>query len=240
MTRHALHPPSDRHDRARGKLRTRIAHLAAKLIAEGLTDYNAAKSKAARQLNCDDRNALPDNYEIEVALRGHLALFAADTQPEALHALRRVALRAMRWLQTEGKLGGQHLRQSQNKREHEAATPVMEPWLTGAVLNGTANEFSEIELELIGLESKAVEFMLLNRGIEFELRESGERLKNHSQYVTAKTIQYHLEFEDAPLVITLYESQAQRLARHPPNTPRHERVQLAQAAARFVPKSERQ
>ena len=240
MTRHALHPPSDRHDRARGKLRTRIAHLAAKLIAEGLTDYNAAKIKAARQLNCDDRNALPDNHEIEVALRGHLALFAAASQPEALQALRRVALRAMRWLQTEGKLGGHYRQQSQNEREHEVDTPAMEPWLTGAVLNGTANEFSEIELEIIGHESKAVEFMLLNRGVEFELRESGERLKNHSQHVAAKSIQYHLEFEDAPLVITLYESQAHRLARHPLNAPGHERVQLAQAAARFALKSELQ
>lgn len=237
MTRYAQHPHPERHDRAINQLRIRIAHLAARLIAEGLTDYRAAKLKAARQLNCDDKNALPDNHEIEVALREHLALFAADTQPAALHALRRVALRAMRWLQMEGQLGRQLKGPSQHHQEHQTVASTIDVWLTGAVLNGTANEFSEIELELVGLEAKTIEFMLLNRGVEFELRASSAKSMHDQRHAAANIIQYHLEFEDAPLVITLHASHAQRLALYPRGSRNHERVQLAEAIARFQKES---
>ena len=218
-------------------LRLRIAQASAKLIAEGLTDYHAAKIKAARQLNCVDKSALPDNHEIEAALREHLALFAGafagNTQPEALAALRHVALRAMRWLQIEA---------SALAQDHE---PPFEPWLTGAVLNGTANEFSEIELEIVGVESKTIEFILLNRGVEFELRtlEKTNKTARHSaKSKSTKTfkptasdhsIQYHLEFESAPLVITLFDNHAQRQALYPRGSIKEERVQYDAAIALF-------
>ena len=88
-------------------IRRDLAQRAAALIAEGLDDYHQAKLKAAKSLNVTDKQSLPDNHEIEAALREHLALFAGgfagNTQPEALAALRRAALRAMRWLQIEAK-----------------------------------------------------------------------------------------------------------------------------------------
>ena len=237
MTRHASRSWTGREDRVTGQLRTRIAHLAAKLIAEGLTDYHAAKLKAARQLNSNDTKCLPDNLEIETALREHLALFAGETQPEALAALRRVALRAMRWLQIEG----QRHSPSENSQDRERDSDhTFEPWLTGAVLNGTANEFSEIELELVGVEAKTVEFMLLNRGVEFELREPKEGntkspIAGAGQPRTGtKTLQYHLEFEDAPLVITLYENHTRRQAYHPRDSIRHDRASLVEATAKFA------
>ena len=207
------------------RLRTRIAQAAAKLISEGLSDYHAAKLKAARQLGCVDNNALPDNHEIEAALREHQSIFAADTQPEALAALRHTALRAMRWLQIEAKaltaLG----------RGDEAA---FAPWLTGAVLNGTANEFGEIELELVGVEAKTIEFMLLNRGVEFELQEAKVKSKSFKPVALARAIRYHLEFEAAPLVITLYESHAQRQALYPRGSIKHDRLQLDDATRFFA------
>lgn len=211
-------------DRASQQLRMLITRQAAKLIAEGLTDYHAAKLKAARQLNCNDKSALPDNQEIEAALREHLNLFAASTQPQALAALRHVALRAMRWLQIEGQavtgtsLGSEFL---------------FEPWISGAVLNGTANEYSEIELELVGVEAKTMEFILLNRGIEFDLQETNAKSKSYKPVDANKPIQYHLEFEDAPLVITLYESHAQRQALYPRESIKHERAKLSDATALF-------
>lgn len=222
---HQRRPDRER-DRAAQQMRVLITRQAAKLIAEGLTDYHAAKLKAARQLNCNDKNALPDNQEIEAALREHLSLFAADTQPTALAALRKAALRAMRWLQIEG----------------QAATTTslgtsfaFEPWLTGAVLNGTANEYSEIELELVGVEAKTMEFILLNRGVEFDLQEINPKSKSFKANTpeAAKPIQYHLEFEDAPIVITLYESHAQRQALYPRGSIKHERVKLAEAETLF-------
>jgi hypothetical protein len=211
-------------DRAAQQLRVLITRQAAKLIAEGLTDYHAAKLKAARQLNCNDKNALPDNQEIEAALREHLSLFAAHTQPTALAALRKAALRAMRWLQIES--------------EGATATSLgttfaFEPWLTGAVLNGTANEYSEIELELVGVEAKTMEFILLNRGVEFELHEGNSKSKSYKPTDATKPIQYHLEFEDAPLVITLYESHTQRQVLYPRGSIKHERVKLVEAEALF-------
>lgn len=206
--------------RANSQLRLLITRQAAKLIAEGLTDYHAAKLKAARQLNCQDKSALPDNHEIEIALREHLTLFAGHTQPEALAELRRIALRAMRWLQIEAKAISQD------------ETPF-EPWLTGAVLNGTANEFSEIELEIIGADAKTIEFMLLNRGIEFELKEANIKSRSFKPSEPASAIQYHLEFEHAPLVITLYESHAQRQALYPRGSIKHERMQLDEVMALF-------
>jgi hypothetical protein len=221
---HANQRRPDR-DRASQQMRVLITRQAAKLIAEGLTDYHAAKLKAARQLNCNDKNALPDNQEIEAALREHLSLFAAHTQPTALAALRKAALRAMRWLQIEGQAAtGTSL----------GTSFAFEPWLTGAVLNGTANEYSEIELELVGIEAKTMEFILLNRGVEFDLQETNPKSKSYKPVDAAKPIQYHLEFEDAPLVITLYESHAQRQALYPRGSIKHERVKLNDAEILFA------
>ena len=211
-------------DRASQQLRVLITRQAAKLVAEGLTDYHAAKLKAARQLNCLDKNALPDNQEIEVALREHLSLFAANTQPQALAALRQVALRAMRWLQIEGQaVTGTSL----------GSEFSFEPWISGAVLNGTANEYSEIDLELVGVEAKTMEFILLNRGVQFDLQETHPKSKSYKPVDANKPVQYHLEFEDAPIVITLYESHAQRQALCPRDSIRHERAKLNDATALF-------
>ncbi len=213
-------------DRAAQQMRVLITRQAAKLIAEGLTDYHAAKLKAARQLNCHDKNALPDNQEIETALREHISLFAGNTQPIALAALRKAALRAMRWLQLEGQGAA---------TASQGTAFIFEPWLTGAVLTGTANEYCEIELELIGVEAKTMEFILLNRGVEFDLQEAKPKSKSYKSNApdAAKPIQYHLEFEDAPLVITLYESHAQRQSLHPRCSIKHERVKLNEAENLF-------
>ena len=79
-------------------LRRRIACAAARLIAEeGLTDYLTAKMKASRSLGCNTKEALPDNHEIEAALREHLAIFQRDSQPRELRALREMRRRPPRW-----------------------------------------------------------------------------------------------------------------------------------------------
>lgn len=180
--------------------RIQIAQRAAKLIAEGQDDYHAAKLKAARQLGLDDPKSLPDNLEIESALREHHALFGGERQSAAQDALRAVALRAMQWLERNG----------------------FEPWLTGAVLNGTANEFSSIEFELVGVESKHFEMFLLNEHMPFELT-SGN----------APALRYELTFEDAPLIVNLYADHAVRLAAHPRTSTRNERVRFAEAQTMF-------
>jgi hypothetical protein len=181
--------------------RTLIAQPAAKLIAEGQDDYHAAKLKAARQLGLDDPKSLPDNLEIESAVREHHALFGGERRPAARDALRAVALRAMQWLERNG----------------------FTPWLTGPVLTGTANEFSSIELELVGVESKHLEMFLLNDQRPFELT-SGN----------TSALRYELSFEDASLVITLFADHAARLAVHPRTSTRSERARRAEAETAFA------
>src|SRR5207249_8458043 len=74
--------------------RTRIAQVAARLIAEhGLTDWSSAKRKACRQLGLPPDEALPANDDIEQALREYNSLFQPAAQAASLHAQRAEALR---------------------------------------------------------------------------------------------------------------------------------------------------
>ena len=124
-----------------------IAYLAARLIAEdGMTDFGAAKHKAARQMGIAERGLLPNDHEIESALRSHQAIFQNDSQPQECHALRQVAVDVMRWLNR------------------------FSPWLVGSVLSGSANRFSRVELEIVMDDTKRLEMFLFNEGTLFETR----------------------------------------------------------------------
>jgi hypothetical protein len=118
-----------------------IAATAARLIAEEGMAWGPAKQKAVRELNLPARTALPPSELVEDALREHLALFQADTQPAELRALRELALR---WME---RLAAFH------------------PLCSGAVWRGTANRFSTIHLQLYSDDEKAPEIALLNLGV---------------------------------------------------------------------------
>jgi hypothetical protein len=133
------------------RIREEIAVAAARLIAEDGLDYANAKRKAARQVVGDVRVAgewLPDNDQLEEEIREYQAIFQSDTQPALLRILRAVALE---WMQ---KLAD------------------FKPFLTGAVLNGTAGEHSDIHLQLFNDNSKDVAIFLLNAGIQYEVHET--------------------------------------------------------------------
>lgn len=132
-------------------LRAEIATAAARLIAEDGLDYNSAKRKATRQILGNHKvrgDILPDNAQIEVEVRIHNALFFGDSQPARLLHLRQQAFALMQEL-------------AQYK-----------PYLTGAILNGTAGAHSDIHLHLFVDSPKDVEIVLLNKGIQFEVTES--------------------------------------------------------------------
>ncbi|GGC08290.1 hypothetical protein GCM10007205_16650 [Oxalicibacterium flavum] len=133
------------------QLRAEIAAAAARLIAEDGVDYGTAKRKAAKQILGNNKvrgDVLPDNAAVEDEVRAYNALFFADTQPARLRHLRELAIRLMRELEP------------------------FQPFLTGAVLNGTAGEHSDIHLQLFADSPKDVEIYLLNKGIDFEVSES--------------------------------------------------------------------
>ncbi|MDO8298608.1 hypothetical protein [Lacisediminimonas sp.] len=132
------------------QLRAEIAASAARMIAEDGADYASAKRRAIRQLLGQRRvngDVLPDNAQIEDEVRAYNELFLSDTQPARLQKLRELALEVMTDLQ------------------------VFSPYLTGAVLNGTAGEHSDIHLQLFTDSPKDVEMHLLNRRIDFEVSE---------------------------------------------------------------------
>ena len=137
--------PHGFHASQRTQLRTRIASTAARLIAvDGITDYELAKKKAARQLGVNDSDALPNNSEIDDELRIYHAIYQQDEHKQRINELRRKALDLMRQI------------------------PQFHPYLTGSVLDGTAGRFADIDILLFVDSAKEVEIFLLNRQIDFE------------------------------------------------------------------------
>jgi hypothetical protein len=121
-------------------MRRRIAHAAARMLAEdGSLDYGSAKRKAARQLGAPDSRNLPDNQEIDEALRSYQALYQADEISARQSLMKATALEYMEML------------------------AEFDPHLTGSVLNGTAGRHSDINLQLFTDHEKDVEFLLMRQ-----------------------------------------------------------------------------
>ncbi len=129
--------------------RARIAHVAARLIAEhGITDWSLAKRKAVRQLMLPEREALPGDDEVAAALADHHALFGGDAHAASLARQREEALR---WMQR---------------------LAAFAPRLTGGVAAGWATEHSDIHLALVAADAKLVEIALLDAGVAYRAMQS--------------------------------------------------------------------
>jgi hypothetical protein len=132
------------------RIRDEIAAAAARMIAEDGLDYATAKRKAARQLLGGAHAGhfgLPDNDQIEAELRAYQAIFD-ENQPAVLRRLRETALHWMRRLE------------------------AFQPYLTGAVLNGTASEHSDIHLQVFCDNPKEVAIYLLNAHVQYDISET--------------------------------------------------------------------
>ena len=124
-----------------------IAATAARLIAEDGLEYGAAKHQALKVLGLPSRTPLPDNLVLEAALREHLDLFCAQTQPAELRALRELA---RTWMERLAEF---------------------RPHLGGAVWRGTATRHSDIYLQLFCDDSKSTEIALINQGIDYQVQQ---------------------------------------------------------------------
>lgn len=124
-----------------------LAATAARLVVEEGMEYGAAKHKAARTLLRGHvrHGELPSNEEVEDAVREHLAIFHAETQPAELAALRQVALRWMERL------------------------VEFRPHVAGAVWRGTATRLSDVHLHLYCDDSKSAEIALLGRDVPYDV-----------------------------------------------------------------------
>ncbi|MEK8031932.1 hypothetical protein AACH06_13975 [Ideonella sp. DXS29W] len=130
------------------ELTAEICARAARLVVEEGMDYTGAKRRALRDIGPQaGRGAeLPSNEQLEDAIREHIDLFHADTQPAELAALRALALRWMERL------------------------AEFRPHLGGAVWRGTATRLSAVLIDLYCDDPKSAEIGFLNLGIDFDSR----------------------------------------------------------------------
>lgn len=127
-------------------IQTEIAQVAARLVVEEGLDWGGAKRRALREMGLPARTALPDNDQVEDAVRDYIALFCADTQPEELRALRRLALV---WMERMADF---------------------RPYLGGAVWHGTATRLTDIYLQLFCDDPKSAEIALIDHHVDYEPR----------------------------------------------------------------------
>jgi hypothetical protein len=177
--------PRSRRDQ---NLRLHIAYLAARLMAEdGGLDYGAAKSKAARQAGLSEGTPLPDNQEVEAALREYQSLYQRDDQPLQLRRLREIAVKVMRDFAD------------------------FRPMLVGSVLSGTAGQHSDVNIQLFTDDPKALALHLLNRRVRFE--EGSRRAWRGGESVELP--QFMLEVEGVPVTLTVLDAADERSASRP-------------------------
>ena len=124
--------------------RQAIAHLAARYIAvEGINDYFAAKCKAAEKLGFSQPKYLPNNLEIEKAVRDYQNLFQRYDHPRTLYYQRQHALQIMNLFNE------------------------FRPHLIGPVLTGTASQYTEITIYLYSDSTEDIRTRLMENEIMF-------------------------------------------------------------------------
>ena len=172
------------------QVRQHIAREAARILVEsGNRNFLQAKRKAAQQLGISDARNLPGNDEIEQALMDYQRLFRAHVQPKHLRRLRETAAEGMRFL------------------GHFA------PRLVGPVLEGTADQHSEVTLHLFADQVEQVGAFLLERGIPNELGERRLRMPS-GEYV--RVPEFRFLAGDVPVALTVFSGPG---TRQPPLSP---------------------
>lgn len=118
------------------------------MAEQAIRDYELAKRKACERLRYSGKQALPGNDEVQAALRTYLDIFKSDSQQLLLRRLRTAACEAMLFLQE------------------------FQPRLVGAVLNGTADEYSAVHLHVFADPEEQVLQFLMDSGISYRLSSS--------------------------------------------------------------------
>ena len=188
--------------------REHLAYLAARIMAEdGTQDYSAAKRKAARQAGVPSTQQLPDNREIDMALRSWQALYQRDTREPLLRELRQAALAAMKLLQP------------------------FNPWLIGSVLSGTAGPHSDINLQLFTDDGKALELFLLSQQWEYQVGD--RRMRIGDRTIDASVISFVMQ--GIVVNATLLPLDLQRITQKTGDGRAVERASMVQVEALLVP-----
>ncbi len=168
----------------RSNLRREIAALAARMIAEdGISDYGFAKRKAARQLGAVNADELPNNAEIDAEVRTYLSVFQDEEHLERQQFMRVAAAEIIRELE------------------------AFRPYLTGAVLEGTAGRYSEVEIDLFPESAKEVEIFFLNQNVAYEHREPRRNQPDGPEAILV------FDWDDIPFKLRIYGQDIERVSR---------------------------
>ncbi|MCB1963872.1 MAG: hypothetical protein KDF24_12035 [Rhodocyclaceae bacterium] len=166
-----------------GHLRQEIAAVAARMMAEdGIQDFGFAKRKAARQLGATETDTLPTNLEVEAALREYQSIYQDDEHAERLFAMRSVAAEVLTLL------------------------APFRAYLTGAVLDGTAGRYAEVDIEVYADSAKDVEIFFLNQNLRYEHREARKLAHDTPEAILV------FDWDDVPVRLSIHESRAERRA----------------------------
>lgn len=167
-----------------------IAAAAAALVVDEGLDYGAAKQRALRGLGLPARTPLPDNLLVEAAVREHIAIFHADTQPAELRALRELALQ---WMERFADY---------------------QPLIGGALWHGTATALNDIYLQLFADDPKDIEIALINQNLDYD---ATTVTGLHGQAVEALTLVTHCPALQSRVLVHLLvnDTLAQRGALQP-------------------------
>jgi hypothetical protein len=128
---------------------------------------------------------MPSNVEIEQALAGYQRLFHADSQPLALKKRRELALRAMEFF------------------------AEFQPRLVGAVLSGTADTHSDINLHVFCDTPETIAIFLMERDIPFT--QGSKRLRANRDQVQTYPV-YRFLADDIGIEVTVFPTEGTRQA----------------------------
>lgn len=164
---------------------TEILQTAARLAVDEGMDWGSARRRAVRELGLPARTPLPDRLQMEDAVREHIALFHANTQPRELQALRELALQWMERLQ------------------------AFRPFLAAGVWWGTATRRSDVVIDLFCDDPKSAEIELVNQQVNYQpcttMGLRGEPVETLAVQVRSAPLQ-----EDVVLQLRVYDLQDQR------------------------------
>lgn len=134
---------------ARADLRAEIADQAARLIIDSALDYQSAKQKAVRRAFADGKvpaGMVPDNEEIDRALREHLDLF----DPQHAARVQRYREAALVWLER---------------------LADYTPYVAGAAWKGVVTAHAPLHIQCFTDESKELEIRLLDASVNYDVVE---------------------------------------------------------------------
>lgn len=165
-------------------MRARLAQEAARvMIEDGITDFAAAKRKAAEHLGVSHTKNLPRNTEIEQARQQYQRLFLGNQQQQHQQKLLTAAVRAMELLQE------------------------FKPLLTGQLLSGIAAPHAAVELHLFADVPEQVAQFLHRHNIPADQTQTQQRYHRDD---SIEVPVYSFMAGDTPIELSVFPPEGRR------------------------------